>query len=68
MSVNTNGQAGNGASYDAVMTPEGRFVPFISAASALVPGDTNAIPGVFVRDLLSSTTVCVSVGAWVAVQ
>ena len=53
----------NGASTDPMMTPDGRFVVFISAATNLVAADTNGIPDVFVRDLVTSTTTMVSVGA-----
>jgi Tol biopolymer transport system component len=63
VSVNPAGRAANGASSDAVMTPDGRYVAFISAASDLVPGDTNGLPDVFVRDLQAGTTTLVSVGA-----
>ena len=47
----TNGLPGNGVSRSAAMTPDGRYVAFVSAANNLVPGDTNRIPDVFVRDL-----------------
>ncbi len=63
VSANTNGVPGNGPSQTAAMTPDGRFVVFVSAASDLVTGDTNAIPDVFVRDLLTGTTTLVSIGA-----
>lgn len=63
VSVNTNGVSGSGDSRDPVMTPDGRYVAFTSAAPDLVPGDTNGIPDVFVRDTLSNTTTLVSVGA-----
>jgi Tol biopolymer transport system component len=45
------------------MTPDGTCVVFISAATNLVAGDTNGIPGVFVRDLITQTTSLVSVNA-----
>jgi hypothetical protein len=45
------------------MTPDGRYVAFVSEASNLVPGDTNGIPDIFVRDLQTGSTVLVSVGA-----
>jgi len=45
------------------MTPDGRFVVFASAASNLVPGDTNGAGDVFVRDRRSGVTERVSVGA-----
>jgi Tol biopolymer transport system component len=63
VSVNTNGVSGSGESRDPVMTPDGRYVAFTSAAGDLVPGDTNGIPDVFVRDLQAQTTTLVSVGA-----
>ena len=63
VSVAGDGSWGNGASTDPVMTPDGRFVAFISAASNLVPNDTNGISDIFVRDLLNGTTTLVSVGA-----
>ncbi|HXF11063.1 MAG TPA: hypothetical protein VN625_09770, partial [Desulfuromonadaceae bacterium] len=63
VSASTNGMAGNGMSYGAVMTPAGRYVAFVSSANNLVPNDTNGIPDVFVRDVLSGTTTLVSTGA-----
>ncbi len=39
---------------------DGRFVAFSSAASNLVPGDTNGEPDVFVRDRLTGKTARVS--------
>ncbi len=63
VSVNTNGLSGGGESRDPAMTPGGRYIAFTSAAADLVPGDTNAIPDIFVRDLQSNTTTLVSVGA-----
>jgi hypothetical protein len=62
VSVNTNGWSGNGGSRNSTMTPDGRYVAFVSAATNLVPGDTNGIPDVFVRDLQAQTTTLVSVG------
>ncbi len=62
-SVATNGGQANGRSYDAVMTPDGRYVAFASMANNLVPGDSNGIPDVFVRDTVAGTTTLVSVGA-----
>lgn len=63
VSVNTNGVYGNGASYSSVMTPDGRYVAFASAATDLVPGDTNGISDVFVRNLWNGTTQLASVNA-----
>lgn len=63
VSVRTNGGSGNGASRSATMTPDGRYIAFVSAANNLAAGDTNGIPDVFVRDRLAGTTTLVSLGA-----
>ena len=63
ISVAADGGFANGASTQPVMTPDGTCVAFISAASNLVAGDTNGIPDVFVRDLITQTTWLISVGA-----
>jgi Tol biopolymer transport system component len=63
VSVSTEHGVGNGTSRSAVMTPDGRYVAFVSAASNLVPGDTNGIADVFVRDLQAGTTRLISQGA-----
>ncbi len=63
VSVSTNGSCGNGTSDNSVMTPNGRYVAFVSAASDLVSADTNLIPDIFVRDLQFGVTTIVSVGA-----
>jgi len=57
------GGAGNGFSRLPLITPDGRYVAFLSDASDLVPGDTNGTTDVFVRDLLSDTTRRASLGA-----
>lgn len=63
VSRSTNGGLANADSRSSVITPDGRFVAFVSAANNLVVGDTNRIPDIFVRDLQSNTTALVSVGA-----
>ena len=45
------------------MTPDGRYVAFISTATNLVAGDTNGTQDVFVRDLIGGVTSLVSAGA-----
>ncbi|MGO8930934.1 MAG: hypothetical protein ACLQU3_29100 [Limisphaerales bacterium] len=60
ISVQTNGGWANGPSGSAVMTPDGRYIAFSSAASDLVANDTNGIPDIFVRDLSTGTTVLAS--------
>lgn len=63
VSVTANGGWGNGASTECVMTPDGRWVAFVSAATNLISGDTNGIPDLFVRDMTSGTTAWVTAGA-----
>lgn len=63
ISLNTNGVAGNGASRSSVMTPDGRYVAFVSAANDLVPLDSNRISDVFLRDTQAGTTTLISVSA-----
>lgn len=63
VSAATNGKSGNGISRSSMITPDGRYVAFVSAATNLVSGDTNKIPDVFVRDLQVQTTTRASVGA-----
>jgi hypothetical protein len=62
-SVSTNGGVGSRNSRRAVMTPDGRYVAFVSEANDLVPKDTNGIPDVFVRDTQAGNTTLVSAGA-----
>ena len=50
VSVSASGLAGNDDSFKGFLTPDGRFVVFLSYASNLVPGDTNHCLDVFVRD------------------
>lgn len=50
------GQANGGSNHPSIST-DGRRVAFASAASNLVPGDTNGLWDVFVRDLVHGTTV-----------
>src|SRR5206468_7520662 len=41
----------------------GRFVSFVSSAPNLVPGDTNGVEDIFVRDVVAGTTERVSVSS-----
>jgi Tol biopolymer transport system component len=63
VSLDSAGGPGNGGSDSSSMTPDGRFVAFDSAASNLVPNDTNNYADVFVRDTLLSTTTRVSISS-----
>ena len=60
VSVATDGSWANGASTSPVMTPDGCYVAFVSAATNLAAGVTNGIPNVFVRDLVNGTTTWVT--------
>ena len=63
VSVNSAGEQGNGSSLDPVLSANGRFVGFFSAANNLVPSDTNGRYDVFVRDRQTGTTQLVSVSS-----
>jgi Tol biopolymer transport system component len=55
------GQALGGGSHTPALSADGRFVAFSSAATNLVPGDTNGVTDVFVHDRQTATTTRVSV-------
>ncbi len=62
VSVNLAGTGGgNGDSIPVEISTNGQYALFESAASNLVPGDTNNANDVFVRDLVSGTNILVSI-------
>lgn len=61
VSVSSSGAQANGRSTAATITADGRFVAFRSAASNLVPGDSNGLIDDFVHDRVTGTTVRVNV-------
>jgi len=63
LSVATGGAQGNGDSSGARISPEGRYVVFVSGATNLVAGDTNSATDIFLHDTMNSETTRVSVGA-----
>lgn len=63
VSTATNGAPANGECRSAAMTPDGRFVVFVSAANNLTAWDTNSIPDVFRRDTHTGITELISAGA-----
>ena len=62
VSVATGGAQGDDFSGRGVISADGRWVAFVSAASDLVAGDTNAQWDVFLHDRESGTTTRVSLG------
>ncbi|MEY2745400.1 MAG: hypothetical protein RL112_442 [Planctomycetota bacterium] len=60
-SVAHDGAQADGASSAASLSGDGRFLAFQSSATNLVPGDTNGVVDVFVRDLALGTTIRASV-------
>ena len=63
VSVASDGTQANDESFTAVMSLDGRFVAFQSAATNLVPDDTNAAWDVFVHDRATGRTERVSVSS-----
>ncbi|MEO8456453.1 MAG: calcium-binding protein [Chloroflexota bacterium] len=61
ISVSSNGDEANDASFYPGMTPDGRYVAFQSRANNLVSDDNNAMQDIFVRDRVLGTTERVSV-------
>jgi Tol biopolymer transport system component len=61
VSKSTAGVIGNADSSECSISADGRYVAFRSAATDLIPGDTNGVSDVFVRDLQSNTTERISV-------
>src|SRR5207244_4860641 len=56
VSVDSAGNQGNAGSSGVGISGDGRFVAFTSSATNLVPGDTNSVADVFVRDRQTGTT------------
>ncbi len=63
VSLSSSGVEGNGASSQASVSPDGRYVAFSSAASNLVAGDLNGCEDVFLHDRLVGHTTRVSVNS-----
>lgn len=57
----SDGTQANGDSGSPALSADGRYVVFTSFGSNLIPGDTNNVPDVFIRDRLNQTTGRVSV-------
>jgi Tol biopolymer transport system component len=63
ISVSSSGAHGNFESADPVVSANGRYVAFESAATNLVKGDTNNSVDTFVRDRAAGKTIRVSVSS-----
>jgi Tol biopolymer transport system component len=63
ISVSSSEAQANGASNSGSISADGRYVAFRSAATNLVAGDNNGLDDIFVRDVLTGTTVRVSVSS-----
>lgn len=61
VSVNRSRRPGNGKSFNATMSDDGRYVAFLSDATDLVRGDVNAATDVFLHDRVRRTTVRLNV-------
>ena len=60
VSVGIGGEVANGASDNPAITDDGRFVVFESAASNLVPDDTNGVKDIFIADALDHSITRIS--------
>ncbi|WP_370943620.1 TolB family protein [Amycolatopsis sp. cg5] len=61
--VTAAGAQANGAATEPKLSANGRYLAFASAATNLVPGDTNGADDVFVKDLDKGTVLRTSVAA-----
>jgi Tol biopolymer transport system component len=63
VSLSPDGREADGPSFTPAISGDGRYVAFASAASTLVPGDTNGVEDVFVYDRQARTTERVSLSS-----
>ncbi len=61
VSVNSAGAQADFFSEDVSISADGRYVAFMSHATNLVPGDSNGVGDIFVRDRVSGITELVSI-------
>jgi len=61
VSVNINGTSADSSSSSAVVSPDGRYISFLSYANDLISGDTTSQQEVFLRDMVTGTTLIISV-------
>jgi Tol biopolymer transport system component len=63
ISVSATGEQGNGGSFSAAMSADGRYTAFVSYASNLVSGDSNNACDVYLRDNSNGGTELISVSS-----
>lgn len=63
VSLSSAGEQGNAASYNPVISPDGRYVAFVSDATNLVSVDTNFSSDIFLHDLQTGQTRRVSIAS-----
>lgn len=63
VNTSSSGAQANGESGDYALSANGRYVVFSSLASNLVPDDTNNVRDVFLKDLITGSTVRVSMNS-----
>jgi Tol biopolymer transport system component len=62
VSVNSSGTGGgDGNSFNPMISSNGQFIAFETAASNLVMNDTNGVNDIYVRDMMAGTIMLVSV-------
>jgi Tol biopolymer transport system component len=61
VSISRTGAQSNGASFNASLSPNGRYVVFDSNATNLAPGDSNGARDVFVHDCATGSTIRMNV-------
>lgn len=60
ISTDMTGLQGNSHSHSPIFSPDGTKIAFYSEASNLVPGDTNGMRDIFVKDLMTGEITLVS--------
>ena len=63
VSTTSSGAQANGASFEASLSADGRYVAFKSAATNLVSGDSNGVADIFRKDTKTGTILRVSTTA-----
>lgn len=63
VSLATGGGQPDGRSFGASISADGRYIAFLSDATNLVPGDTNGVTDLFVRDRVNGTTIRASLAS-----